>query len=241
VTRAEAGRPDPSRIRAIVTDLDGTITDGERRLDLTAVRWLRRASRHGILVCIATGNVLPIALAIHRSLGLTGPVVAENGGLLYRKEGGVDRVDRLAHRRPALAQFHAVRRSGLPIRRLFTDRWRETEVGLEANVSVRSVRERLTDPRIRAEGTGFAIHLIERTVGKLSTLRRALRPYGLTPEECLIAGDGDNDVEMLRAAGWAVSFSSASARARAAADYVARRRYAEGFVEGLMASGVVSR
>ena len=90
---------------------------------------------------MATGNVLPIALAIHRSLGLSGPIVAENGGLLYRKVDGQERVERLADRRVALAAYRALVAAGLPVRRLFTDRWRETEVALEPTVPLARIRE----------------------------------------------------------------------------------------------------
>jgi hydroxymethylpyrimidine pyrophosphatase-like HAD family hydrolase len=89
--------------------------------------------------------------------------------------------------------------------------------------------------------TGYAIHLIERGKGKLPALARALLPSGLTPRDCLVAGDGDNDVPMLRAAGWAVSFRSASPAARRAADYVARASYAPGLTEALRAARTHSR
>jgi len=68
---------------------------------------------------------------------------------------------------------------------------------------------------------------------------RSLAPLGLTPRECVILGDGDNDVAMLRAAGFGVSFPSASPRARRAARYVTRAEFAAGFVEGLKTSGIL--
>jgi phosphoglycolate phosphatase (TIGR01487 family) len=226
----------PSRLRGLVTDVDGTLTDRDRRLDPEAVEWLRRLSGRGVQVMLATGNVLPIALALHRSIGLSGPIIAEDGGILYRKEGRREIVERIADQRPALTAYHRLRRAGLPVERLFTDRWRETEVALVPSVSPVRIRPYLRGLGVRVESTGFAHHLIQKDVGKLSTLVRALRPLGLAPEDCLIAGDGDNDVEMLRAAGWGVSFSSASRRARDAADLVARAGYSRGFVEAIKAS-----
>lgn len=195
----------------------------------------------GIPVVLATGNVLPIALALHRSLGLSGPIVAENGGLLYRRVDGRDVVERLADRRVALAAYRTLVAAGLPVRRLFTDRWRETEVAIEPSVPIGAVRRALgrAPVRVEATGTGYAIHLMERGAGKLPALRRALRPLGIDLADCVVLGDGDNDVQMLRAAGFGVSFASASLRARAAARYVTRSSFAEGFVEGLKASRVL--
>ena len=230
----------PSKFRVVVTDVDGTLTDASRRLDPRAVEAIRAVEDRGIPVILATGNVLPIALALHRSLGLSGPIVAENGGLLWTAgPNGENRVERLADPAVARSAYRALRRAGLPVRRLFTDRWRESELALEADVSVARIRRVLVGRPVHVESTGFAIHLIEAGAGKHPALDRAFRRLGLSWKEAVVLGDGDNDVDMLRSAGWGVSFPSGSARARAAARYVSRRSYAAGFVEGLKASGVL--
>ena len=230
----------PSRFRMVVTDVDGTLTDARRRLDPLAISWVRRLEAAGIPVGLATGNVLPISLALYRSLGLSGPIVAENGGMLYeRSDSGEESVERLADVRVALAAYRALRRAGLPVRRLFTDRWRECEVALEPTVPLARIRRALAGRKVHVESTGFAIHLMQEGAGKLPALERALARRGLAPRDCVILGDGDNDVAMLRAAGFGVSFASASPRARRAARYVTRAAYAAGFDEGLKASHVL--
>lgn len=235
----EEGEPD-RRLRAVVTDVDGTLTDASRRLDPKALELVRRVEDSGIPVLLATGNVLPVALALYRSLGLTGPIVAENGGMLYwRTDEGKDRVERLADPGIARSAFRTLRASGLPVRRLFTDRWRESEVALEADVPIARIRRALRGGGVDVESTGYAIHLLEHGAGKLPALRRALGLVGLRCEDCVILGDGDNDARMLRAAGFGVSFASASARARRAARYVTSASYSSGFVEGLKASGIL--
>ena len=239
-SRPRARTPPPSRLRVVVTDVDGTLTDADRRLDPVAVGVVRDLERRGIPVALATGNVLPIALGLYRSLGLSGPIVAENGGIIYyRDSAGRDVVERLTDRAVALAAYRRLRAAGVPVRRLFTDRWRECEVGLEPTVSVTAIRRALRDPGVLVESTGYALHLIERGGGKLPALTRALAYRGLTPAEAVILGDGDNDVAMLRAAGFGVSFASASYRARRAARYVTHAEFAAGFVEGLKASGIL--
>jgi phosphoglycolate phosphatase len=233
--------PARSPFRAVVTDVDGTLTDSSRRLDPLAISYLRRVEDAGFPVLLATGNVLPIALALYRALGLSGPIVAENGGMLYRKvRGRGEVVERLADPRVARRAFRVLVRAGLPVRRLFTDRWRESEVALEPTVSVAAVRRALRGVPVDVESTGFAIHLMESGAGKLPALERALAYEGLAPKDCLILGDGDNDVSMLRAAGFGVSFASASPRARRAAHFLTRASYAAGFVEGLKASRILA-
>lgn len=229
----------PRRLRAVVTDVDGTLTDARRRLDPLAFDWVLRLEARRIPVVLATGNVLPISLALHRFLGLSGPIVAENGGLICWSRGGRETVERLADRRVAERAFRSLTRQGVPVRRLFTDRWRESEIALEPTVSVAAIRRHLDPAAVHVESTGFAIHLMEPGRGKLPALERALAPLGLAPRDCVILGDGDNDVQMLRAAGFGVSFPSASRRARAAADFVTHARFGRGFVEGLKASHIL--
>jgi len=201
---------------------------------------VHRLESAGVPVTLATGNVLPFALALHRFLGTSGPIVAENGGILYRRDpDGRERVERLTDRRIALAAFRRLEAAGLPVRRLFTDRWRECEVALEPNVPVATVARHLRGSGVVVESTGYALHLMESGGGKLPALERALSFRGLTPADCVILGDGDNDVAMLRAAGVGVSFASASPKARRAARYVTRSEFAAGFVEGLKASGIL--
>jgi len=232
--------PTPGRkLRAVVTDVDGTLTDADRRLDPRAIAVVRRLERRGTPVVLATGNVLPIALALHRSLGLSGPIVAENGGVTYHQDRGTPVVERLADRALALRAWRRVRAAGLPARRLFTDRWRESEVALEPTVPVARLRAAVAPLPVRVESTGFAVHLIARTAGKLPALERLLGPRGLSVRDCVVLGDGDNDAAMLRRAGFGVSFPSGSPRARAAAQYVTRAEYGAGFVEGLKASGIL--
>ena len=240
VVRARRRSSPPSPLRVVVTDVDGTLTNADRRLDPAAVQVVADLEGRGIPVVLATGNVLPIALALYRSLGLTGPIVAENGGILYHRDPpDRDIVEHLTHRGVALAAFRRLRAAGLPVRRLFTDRWRECEVALEPNVSVAAIRRVLGDRGVDVESTGYALHLMEHGGGKLPALTRALGYLGLTPRDAVILGDGDNDVAMLRAAGFGVSFASGSYRARRAARYVTRSEFAAGFVEGLKASGIL--
>jgi len=219
--------------------VDGTLTDARRRLDPRALRAVHRLESAGVPVTLATGNVLPFALALHRFLGTSGPIVAENGGLVYWPSEGRGLVERRADRRVALRAWRAVRAAGVPARRLFTDRWRESEVALEQDVSLARVRRAVRGVPVTVESTGYAIHLIERGVGKLPSLVHALGRIGLAPQDCVILGDGDNDVAMLRAAGFGVSFPSASRKARAAARFVTRADYSAGFEEGLKVSGIL--
>ena len=51
------------KIEAIAVDVDGTITDGKRRVCHSALDALRKAEDAGIPVIIATGNISHFAYA----------------------------------------------------------------------------------------------------------------------------------------------------------------------------------
>ncbi len=232
MTRPALVRP---HLRAVVTDVDGTLTDRNRCLDLPAVQALRTLALRGMPVILATGNVLPIALALARFVGLPGPIVAENGGLIYY---GEERIERLSRRRVAWAAYRQARRT-LPITPLFTDRWRETEVALEPTVSVAALRRAVRGVGVRVAATGFAVPIVEPSAGKLVAVKRALASLSLSLDDCLVAGDGDNDVAMLRKAAVGESFPDASARARAAATYLAPATGGTGLVKALKHYGLL--
>jgi len=241
VSRSVAGVPrgPAGRIRAVIADVDGTLTDRSRRLDPEAIDVVRALEDRGVPIILATGNVLPIALALYRSLGLSGPIIAENGGLVYSRIDGVDRVRRRCDRKIALRALRRLRSEGVMATPLFTDRWRETEVAIEPTASLRRIRAALRGLDLLVESTGYAIHLMDPRGGKLAALSEALPEAGLSLAECVALGDGDNDASMLRAAGTSVSFPSGSPRARRAARLVTRRGYAAGFVEGIIRVGLL--
>jgi phosphoglycolate phosphatase len=229
---ARSARRRPT-VRALALDIDGTLTDGNRKLHLPALAALQRLHARGVPVIFASGNVLPVMLAMTRFFALPGPIVAENGGLILERSEGREVVTRLARISVARRALARLRAHQVPLRPLFTNRWRETEIALEAKFPVARARRLLRGLDVDVVPTGYAVHLIESGCWKLPALRRVLAGYHLSPADCLVAGDGDNDVEMLRAAGFAVSFATGSRRARAAADYVAPGAYAVGFVEVL--------
>ena len=69
--------------RVVAVDIDGTLTDDQKHLNLEAVKALRALEAHGIPVVLATGNVRPITYGLWRFMGLSGPLCCENGGVLW--------------------------------------------------------------------------------------------------------------------------------------------------------------
>ena len=62
--------------------------------------------------------------------------------------------------------------------------------------------------------------IMQKGLDKGSGLRELAALAGVTPEECVALGDGDNDVPMLQAAGLGIAMANGGAAAKAAADRI---------------------
>lgn len=222
--------------RAIVCDVDGTITDGRKRIQAQGIEALRLAQENGYTVMLASGNVLPVTFSLSAFIGLEGPVIAENGGIVSFKE----KIYKLHSADvPEKAYHHLVKEIG-PLDRLFTDNWRQTEVGLKRNNDLELVKRTLNGWDVEIEATGFAIHIMEKGHSKVSGIRKASELLDIPLEEFIAIGDADNDVKMLRECGHGIAVGNASPAAKAAADYVCLGKHAAGVAEGLVHIGAIT-
>lgn len=223
------------RCKAMVCDVDGTITDSGKVIETLGIETLRRVQESGVIVMLASGNVLPIAYGLSTFIGLNGPVVAENGGVVsYR-----DEVHRLFSNQLPLKAYEHLRTVIPGVKRLYTDQWRETEVGLARGTDLEKVREVLRDWPLEIEATGFAIHIMEKGHGKMAGVRKACELLEIDPEDVIAFGDADNDEGMLSGCGYGVAVGNASEKAKRAADYVAEAPHSKGVLEGLRHLGVL--
>jgi phosphoglycolate phosphatase len=177
------GRP----LRAIAIDIDGTITDMARRLDWDAVLALRAAEAAGIPVVLATGNVIPVTKTFGHSIGTTGPLVCENGGVIYWEipdlnghPGRVRVLKTVRHSRKDADQVIAeLHRRGLEPRRITSDPWRESEAALEngstSDEVVRRVLEEMGMDHLYVVSTGFACHILHKGMTKQAGVEDAVR------------------------------------------------------------------
>jgi phosphoglycolate phosphatase (TIGR01487 family) len=225
----------------VASDVDGTLTRKDRQIDLEAIEALRACEAAGVPVVLATGNVLPIAYALSYFIGTSGPVVAENGGLILH----AGKVARVTDPRPALAAHEAVARH-TGAQRLFTDQWRVTEVaypersGTLARVRG-AIRKEGLEGTVRIERTGFAVHLMDPRHSKFEGVRRALSLLGVEPSDALAVGDSDNDRSMLQGCRVGVALGDASPGLKRVADMVASAPGGAGIWQALERYGVARR
>ncbi len=227
-SRERKGRPAVGEVKGIVVDIDGTLSDSTRRVGLEAIAALRRVNDSGVVTMLASGNVLPIAYSLATYCGLDGPIIAENGGIVCHKH----RIWILADaERPRRAYEHL--RTKMSVERLFTDRWRETEVGIREETGLEDVRRILQDFDVDIQSTGWAIHIMERGMDKMVGVLKACEIVGISADDIAAIGDSENDERMLTGCGWGVVVGNAPDETKGVATYAAKKGSGGGVVESL--------
>jgi len=218
-------------IKAVATDIDATLTDAQRVLSLAAAEALRLTESSGVPVILVSGNVLPVCHSLNMYLGLSGPIVAENGGVVFWKRG--PRLELLKDRKEADRGFQYINQK-YPIRKVLTDRWRETELAIEERgVDLKRIRALIQEGgfNLYANSTGYGIHLMEPGLSKLRGLELAASWLGIGLKDILAIGDSEADMEFLEHCGKSGVPGNAPPDVKAKADFSAMLPFGEGAVE----------
>jgi phosphoglycolate phosphatase (TIGR01487 family) len=218
-----------AKVKAVAVDIDGTMTDYSRKISCAAVEALRRQVENGITVMLVTGNVLPIAYALRHYLGFNGPVIAENGGIVSHMED----LHFLSSKVEPMKAFEQLSKN-MKVERIFSDRWRETEVAIKPTYEIEQVRKFVRGFDVKVVPTGWAHHIMhkdtDKSVGLAFVCRNWLR---IDPANVAAIGDSDNDVNMITSSGYGITLSNGSQKCKERADFVASKPHGEGIVEAL--------
>ncbi len=208
-------------VRMIVTDIDGTITGPDRAVHLSCVRVLREINRL-IPVGLATGNTLYYTESAAILLGLEGPLIAENGGVVVVDGEVVETPPEEEVK--AVKEFYEIAEKELGLRRTEPEPMRRTEIAVYRDVPLERILELLEESgysdSVEVVDTGFAYHIKTRTANKGLGVKVACDVLSIDTDDVIALGDGDNDVPMLEVAGEGVAPDNATPAAKAAADTV---------------------
>jgi phosphoglycolate phosphatase (TIGR01487 family) len=221
-------------LRAVACDVDGTVTDRQRRISLPAIACIRDLVGKGVEVVLASGNTACFLDALARVVGTTGTIIAENGGVYRIGFAGALHVE--GDRSTATAAYRVLeehfRRKGVTLEP-YGEKYRFSDVAFARTVQPEEVREVMRDQGVKVLDTGFAIHLQPRGISKGLALRRVAADLGISVGEFLAVGDSENDLEMLRIAGIGVAVANARDEVKAASSYVTEKGDGDGFVEAV--------
>lgn len=214
--------------RLLVLDIDGTITDRKRRLNLRAVEVIRRAEERGLKISLASGNVLPFVDAVATMIGVSGPLIAEDGGVLL-----IDRKVRLLGGREEVDRALEVLKRELEVVETKSSPFRLAGAAIERTVSVEDVRRILISHgfNLAVVDSGFAIHIKEPHVNKGNALKVVAESLGISLSEIVAVADGPNDIELLKTAGKSFAVADSPEEVRRVCTGVTNSPDGEGVIE----------
>jgi phosphoglycolate phosphatase (TIGR01487 family) len=228
----EPGDDSPT-LPPLAVDIDGTLTDEERRLDRRAIPLLREWAEVAPVV-VATGKALPYPVALCEFLGVPTTVVAENGGAAYvartdelRYVGDRESADAVAEEYRAAG--HSLGWGGVDL----ANRWRETELAVSRDQPLEPLRETATRYGLEVVDTGFAYHVKSPDVDKGKGLAAVAESLGVEVGSFATVGDSANDVAMFERAAVSYAVANADNVARDTADHVTEGSYGDGFIEAV--------
>jgi mannosyl-3-phosphoglycerate phosphatase len=209
------------RLRAVLTDLDGTVLEADGSLLPEAAAAYRRLVATGVPVCPVTSKTADEVGRLLETLGVAVPAGCENGGVVRRRDGVVE-----LH--PGATPFHRLRAIATDLRRAtgapltsldeLSDRDLTDLTGLEGRALERA-RSRVAtlpllvepqwDERLRAalpsalplrleRGNRF-LHLQGRH-GKEDAVPRLLELLAPGTGKLVASGDAPNDLRLLQLA-----------------------------------------
>ena len=228
--------PNLTDIDMIVFDVDGTLMD-RSGMPEGLIGLVKQIERRGVSVSLASGRTLPNLTPVHQALGLSGFIVAENGGILWDgpQQRGIETMADGERCRDAI-DWLAGKMQEIDPEGIESNRWRETEWCVSGPYDVNRMRTLLAESEwsdLRVVGTGFAIHVTERGVNKRSALEIQLSRRGIDPSRVLSCGDALNDVPMFNLTGYSVAVDGAIDEVRNAADSVTQKKGPLGVIEML--------
>ena len=217
--------------KAIACDFDGTMTDRSVGLNIEALTMVRRAEKKGVPVIISSGRSLVELKVIQRLVGASGPVVSENGGIVWNPETG-EKLTLADPEKPR--QAYTVFTSHLGSLEVFKPELRETDVALFGSRS--SELQPLIDREnleVHLLETGYLTHVTDSNVDKGKALVVAAEVLGVDACEVAAIGDSHNDVALFLASGAGFAVANADPRLKAVATYTMSRPSGAGCTEAI--------
>ncbi len=227
-------------IRVAVLDVDGTITERDRKIGAEVMRALPEAQDSGVVVSLVSGNVIPVMYALRTFLGTKGPVFGENGGVML-KENEVE----MFFTPDIPKKYFEYLKERISIDGILTNRWRETSVAF-AGQKDEIARELENIPYkwsklVEVVDSTYAWHIMNKGENKAFAVNKIHEMYSLAPDEVLVVGDSDNDYPMYETGSVKAAVHNSTDRIKEKCDYVSKESHGKGVVDILTHYGLIGR
>jgi len=233
------------KIKAIAVDVDGTITDKDRKICISAIEAVRSAEKLKIPIIIVTGNIFFYAYATATLIGASGGIVAENGGVISELDDeGIEKIKVLGDFERVQKAFDYINlelsksndknvKNGL--RKVDDSDSRLSEIAIYRTIDEKIIKDILKESKedfgVEVYDTQFALHITDKNVNKGSSLKIVAKKHGFDLDEILAIGDSENDIEFLNFCGFKVAVANADESLKEIADYVCENSYGDGVKE----------
>tara|TARA_B100000315_G_scaffold204716_1_gene198190 strand:+ start:57 stop:764 length:708 start_codon:yes stop_codon:yes gene_type:complete len=222
-----------------MTDVDGTIIADGDSISPIVLQAIRGLEEQGIIVGLVSGRTLPRLESMAHALGITGPIIAENGGVA-KIEVNSQLMDLGYSRQPALEALAKLK--GLypnAIREREDNKVRLVDVVLwSLGVEVLELRKHLGKTQLL--DSGYILHLMQEGISKGKTLMRLLEELvegSLSPANVMVFGDSATDISLFELFPHSIFIANPKLTIRQSqgpkkiAGYMSELAVEEGFVE----------
>jgi len=220
------------RIRLLAVDVAGTLTDDRRLIYPEVIYALRKLEKAEIPVSIVTGNSFMAAYKIAQYFGLSGPIIAESGAVVY---------DPVLKKRILVGDPELGRKAvNLIVKELgltpsFLNRYRDVDFIFEKNGDIGAERIRKIckehNLEIRVSDSKFLIHVCDKKVNKGTGLIEACKLRGIPLSQVAAIGDSWIDLEMLKVVGLPIAVFNSPEELKQVAKIVTKKPDGEGVIE----------
>ena len=208
-------------IKLVVLDVDGTLTNKNRLISISAIKYIRKGINKNVIFSLISGNVIPVMFALQTFIGINGPVFAENGGILLYK----NRIEKFFDK-SGVEKFleHISKKSS--VEPVFTNMWRETSAAFNMNNYDKNyVSDEAEKHGLYIVNSKFTWHLMDKNQNKAYAVNYMKNEFKLNYDEILVVGDSDNDMPMFNLNVNRACPANATDTIKNKSDYVSKHRY----------------
>ena len=229
----------PKNLKAVAIDLDGTLFD-DNSPPVSIISKLRSVQAKGMVVMLCSGRALPYLTGVVKILGLNGPLVAEDGMIVFDQRTG------MKHVMGDVKQLEAIRKlaaqyitEGIETKK--PQHIKEMIFTLEPNPNVPlqllyektlKIKKKYNLP-LNISRSNQMVNILPDGANKGTALKKAAEMVGISCSEIAAFGDSLNDLPMLKVSGFPIAVGNAEKEVKEIAKYVCKNSVGEGVLEGL--------